>query len=92
MISQVYYVTDPAANYDFPEFDKSILSCLESYTNAVAPVNTWISGVSDSLGVGKLVGWSTSDEMHVGTYTVTITAADAICPHNLPAVSASYTL
>ena len=92
VINHVYYVTDPAANYDFPEFDKSILSCLASYTNAVTPINTWITGVSDSLGVGKLVEWSTTDEMHVGIYTVTITAEDAICPHNLPAVSSSYTL
>ena len=88
----MYYVSDPAANYDFPELDKSILSCFASYTNAVTPINTWITGVSDFLGVGKLVGWSTNDEKHVGIYKVTITAEDAICPHNAPAVSTSYTL
>ena len=54
------------------------------------PVNTWITGVTDNSGVGKLVGWQTSDDSNKGLYEVTITARDATC--YITSVSATYTL
>ena len=64
----------------FPAFTVTQATCTVSYTNAITPVNTWISGVSDNAGLGETVGWSTIDEFNVGFYTITITAADAQCP------------
>jgi len=40
-----------------------------------------MTGVSDNSGSGNLVGWSTSDELNMGTYTISITAIDATCPY-----------
>ena len=52
-----------------------IATCPVSYSNVILPANTWITGVSDNNGVGTTVGWETSDEAHIGYYTVTISGA-----------------
>ena len=56
-------------------------SCTATYTNSIAPANTWITGVSNSSGSGKVVGWSTSNESNINIYTITITAIDSLCPN-----------
>ena len=89
---QVYYVTDPYADYQYPAFTKSVAACTETYTNSIAPVNTWITGVSDNSGAGSLVGWSTNNESDLGIYTITINVDDAECPAYVTDVQASYTL
>ena len=44
------------------------------YENSVS-TNTFITGISDNLGVGKLVEWYTANPVDIGQYTVTITAS-----------------
>ena len=66
-IDQVYYVTNPYADYQFPAFTKTQTTCAESYTNSITPTNSWIT---DSAGVGETVGWQTNDNLNVGFYTI----------------------
>lgn len=75
LIDQTYIITTPYADYDPPVWDIVPATCnFIDYTNEVMPVNTWITGVSDNLGIDKIVGWYTIDEINKGQYTVTITA------------------
>jgi len=55
-------------------------------------VNTWITGVSDSNGSGKVVGWSTSTDVNVSVYTITLTAIDSLCPNSTQTGTGTYTL
>ena len=79
-MNQLYYVTDPYADYVFPTFARSRIECPEAYWNeVVSPANTWITGVSDNNGDGVVVGWQTNLESNKGTYLIKITAYDALC-------------
>ena len=73
-VDQIYYVTNPLAEYEVADFGLSKPSCPVAYYNSASPVNTWLTGVSDYSGSGKKVGWSTLTETDVGTYTITILA------------------
>lgn len=86
-VDQAYIVSDVYADYTFPDFGMTQTGCTQAYTNSISPANTWIT---DSSGVGRVVGWQTLDEPDMGTYTVTITVVDAVCPRNIG--TASYTL
>ena len=52
--------------------------CLQTidHSNSVSPVNTWLTGLTDNLGVGKLISWQTNDEINVAVHTVTISATN----------------
>lgn len=71
MTDQNYIVSDVYSAFTTPEFSSSIVSCSATYTNAISPSNGWMT---DSGGSGRVVGWYTTDELDMGTYTVTITA------------------
>ena len=90
-VTQIYYVTNPLSEYEIPNFGVSLSSCPVSYFNSAAPVNTWLTGVSDYSGSGKKVGWSTITEAHMGTYTITIDARDSVCQYQATGTM-SYTL
>ena len=71
MDDQIYQVTLPYADYDPPPFAVDPTCPLSLvYTNIVVPNNF----ITDNGGVGKVVGWETSDTLNVGSYTITITA------------------
>ena len=55
---QTYYIRNVLGDYDAPAFpvDPTCGDSLVTYTNSVS-LNTFITSVSDNLGVGKLVGW-----------------------------------
>ena len=72
-VNQVYYITDSLGSYTFPAFGKSQSGCSETYFNSIS-TNSWITGVTDNSGNGETVSWSSSDNNHVGVYTITITA------------------
>ena len=74
-------MTQPLAEYEVPAFGLARPTCPVSYFNSALPVNTWLTGVSDYLGAGKKVGWSTPTETDMGTYTITIMAKDSYCAY-----------
>ena len=76
-VDQLYGLTYPFASYTAPAYVSNIdiNTCPVSYSNLILPANTWITGVNDNNGVGATVGWQTSDEAHIGYYTVTISGA-----------------
>ena len=55
--NQIYYVTDPLTEYEISNFGVTRSDCPVAYENSVAPLNTWLTGITDYLGVGKKVGW-----------------------------------
>lgn len=89
LVDQTYIITTPYADYDPPEWLMTPDTCIVPYiyTNQVTPVNTWITGVSDNLGDGKIVGWFSTEETHKGEYNVSILAKSQCSK-----VEASYTL
>lgn len=87
----MYYVTQAYADYTFPDFTESVAGCGMTWTNSISPANSWITGVSDGGGVSATVGWSSTDESHVGTYTITMTATEALCSSGATATD-TYTL
>lgn len=75
-IDQNYYIRNVLGDYDAPAFpvDPVCGETVVTYTNSVTGPN-FITGVSDNLGDGKLVGWYSADEVDIGNYIVTINAA-----------------
>ena len=70
MEDQIYHMTLPYADYNPPPFTVDPI-CPQNlfYTNSVVSNNF----ISDNGGVGKIVGWETSDPLNYGSYTITIT-------------------
>ena len=76
LVNQSYIITTAYADYAAPNWTVIPASCAIGdldYTNEVTPVNTWITGVYDNLGAGKVVGWQSFDEIDKGQYVVSIT-------------------
>ena len=84
-VNQIYYVTDPLSEYEVPDFGLTRPTCPVAYYNSALAMNTWLTGISDYSGDGKLVGWKTITESDMGIYTITILARDPVAAitHNL---------